>query len=113
MMSANLMAEGGGMEYVLTETWPLTLFARVTKGQDRLASMRAERDVEWHGPYIVIGGDGMKAYTIYEFRHMAKASEVHSEILKSLKGNFSIPGYKASLEMAITHEEALNLFGRG
>jgi hypothetical protein len=55
----------------------------------------------------------MKAYTIYEFRHMAKASEVHSEILKSLKGNFSIPGYKASLEMAITHEEALNLFGRG
>ena len=62
------------------------------------------------GPYIVMGGDGVKDYAIYEVEK-GQADKALAEIMGRLSGFFPIPGYRASLEVAITQIEALPLVG--
>lgn len=99
------------MIFVLTETWPLAMAVEVWKKADLAEKLDQDR-VKTNGPYVVMGGDGMKSYTVYELieGHKHEADTHRSEILKRLKGKFSVPGYRASLEMAATQNEAMLLF---
>jgi hypothetical protein len=98
------------MIFVLTETWPLVSSAGVMKQAEKLAGTRDLDIMKPRGPYFVMGGDGVKTYTVYEVEkhHTDKA---HSEIMGRIAGMSCIPGYKASLEAATTQEEARPLFG--
>ena len=97
------------MLFVLTETWPTTSSAEVGKEALKLVAT-PPLNMKMLGPYIVMGGDGVKDYTIYEIEKWQEDKAL-AEILGRLSGFFRIPGYKASLEVAITQIEALPLVG--
>jgi len=97
------------MLFVLTETWPATSSAEVGKEAVRLAGT-PPLNMKMLGPYITMGGDGVKDYTIYEVEK-GQEDKALTEIMGRLSGFFRIPGYKASLEVAITQIEALPLVG--
>ena len=95
------------MIFVLTETWPVESSVEVAKQAAKLAP---PSNMKMLGPYIVMGGDGVKDYAIYEVEK-GQADKALTEILGRLLGLFRIPGYRASLEVAITQIEALPLVG--
>jgi hypothetical protein len=97
------------MIFVLTETWPAAASVEVAKESVKLAATPPQ-NMEMLGPFIVMGGDGIKDYTIYEVEK-GQADKAFSEIIGRLSGLFRIHGYKASLEVAITQVEALPLVG--
>jgi hypothetical protein len=97
------------MIFVLTETWPAAASVEVAKESVKLAATPPQ-NMKMLGPFIVMGGDGIKDYTIYEVEK-GQADKAFSEIIGRLSGLFRIPGYKASLEVAITQVEALPLVG--
>jgi hypothetical protein len=97
------------MKFVLTETWPAASSVDVAKEAVKLAATPPQ-NMKTLGPFIVMGGDGIKDYTIYEVEK-GQADKAFSEIIGRLSGLFRIPGYKASLEVAITQVEALPLVG--
>ena len=98
------------MLYVLTETWPGVSSVEVAKESVRLLGMPLSSYMKMIGPFVVMGGDGMKCYTVYEVEK-GQADKALSEIAGRLAGLFRIPGYRASLEVAITPAEALPLVG--
>jgi hypothetical protein len=97
------------MIFVLTETWPAAASAEVAKESVKLAATPPQ-NMKMLGPYVVMGGDGVKDYTVYEVEK-GQADKALAEILGRLSGLFRIPGYRASLEVAITQIEALPLVG--
>jgi len=97
------------MIFVLTETWPAAASVEVAKESVKLAATPPQ-NMKMLGPFIVMGGDGIKDYTIYEMEK-GQADKALAEILRRLSGLFRIPGYKASLEVAVTQVEALPIVG--
>jgi len=97
------------MIFVLTETWPAAASVEVAKESVKLAATPPQ-NMKMLGPFIVMGGDGIKDYTIYEMKK-GQADKALAEILRRLSGLFRIPGYKASLEVAVTQVEALPIVG--
>ena len=103
------MWEGGSMIFVLTETWPCSALVEVAKEGAKLAGTPPS-NMKMLGPYIVMGGDGVKDYAIYEVEK-GQADKALTEILGRLLGLFRIPGYRASLEVAMTQTQALQSVG--
>ena len=97
------------MIFVLTETWPVASSVEVAKEGVKLAGT-PPLNMKMLGPYVVMGGDGVKDYAVYEVEN-GQADKALSEIIGRLSGLFRIPGYRASLEVAITQMEALPLVG--
>ncbi len=97
------------MIFVLTETWPVASSVEVAKEAVKLAGTPPS-NMKMLGPYVVMGGDGVKDYAIYEVEK-GQADKALADILGRLSGLFRIPGYKASLEVAVTQVEALPLVG--
>lgn len=97
------------MIFVLTETWPASSSAEVAKEAVKLAAT-PPKNMKMLGPFFVMGGEGIKDYAVYEVEK-GQADTALAEILGRLSGLFRIPGYKASLEVAVTQVEALPLVG--
>ena len=110
MMKKNL--RGGSMIFVLTETWPFSSSVEVVKEAVNLAERPSVPEVmKLVGPYVVMGGDGVKTYTVYEVVATHQTEQALSDIMARLSGFFRIPGYRASLEVAMTQTQALQLVG--
>ena len=97
------------MIFVLTETWPAAASVEVAKEGVKLAGT-PPLNMKMLGPYVVMGGDGVKDYTVYEVEK-GQADKALSEIVGRLSGLFRIPGYRASLEVAMTQMETLPFVG--
>ena len=98
------------MIFVLTETWPVTSSVEVGKETIKLAGRALPSHMKMLGPFVVLGGDGVKTYTIFEVEQ-GSADESYSEMMRRLSGLFRIPGYKPTIEVAISTIEALPLVG--
>jgi len=98
------------MLFFLTETWPLTSSVDVGKEAMKLASTPLPRYMKMHGPWVTLGGDGVKSYTIYEVKK-GHEDEGYKVVVKRLAGMFSIEGFKASTEVVLPMVEALPFVG--
>ncbi len=97
------------MVFILTQTWPLSSSSEVLKYLQSEEPL-LETTCKTNGPFICVGGDGMKACTVYNPKHQDEAEKFRQEIVKGLKARFSIAGYKMLIESAMTQQEAASLF---
>ena len=83
------------MIFVLTETWPVAASVEVAKEGVKLAGTPPQ-NMEMLGPYVVMGGDGVKDYTVYEVEK-GQADKALAEIMGRLSGFFRICARTSSI----------------
>jgi hypothetical protein len=98
------------MLFMVNETWPSKSSVDVGKKSVELEGRERPPYLKSLGPYVGVGGDGIKSCVIYEIE---KGHE--EEGLKEIVGLFaqllSIEGYKFTIEPVFTMEEALAFVG--
>ena len=98
------------MFVMLTMIWPTKSSVEVGKVAVESLAKALPPYMERLGPYVAAGGDGIKAYTLYEIEK-GHVQEGLIEVSKRMVPYFSAEGYKFTLETLLTVEEALPLVG--
>ena len=98
------------MFVMVTSTYPTKSSVQVGKVAVETLAKAPPPYVKRLGPYVTAGGDGIKAYTLYEIEK-GHVEEGIVEVTKRMVPYFSIEGYKYTLETLLTAEEALPLIG--
>jgi len=98
------------MFVMVTSTYPTKSAVQVGKVAMEVLAKAEPPYVKRLGPYVAAGGDGIKAYTLYEIEK-GHVQEGLIEVSKRMVPYFSAEGYKFTLETLLTVEEALPLVG--
>jgi len=98
------------MFLMVTQTYPTKSVAAVGKVAMGVLAKALPPYVKRLGPYIAAGGDGIKAYNLYEVEK-GHEDEGYKELMKEEVPFFSIEGYKFTVEPLLSAEEALPLIG--
>jgi hypothetical protein len=98
------------MLFMVTETWPTESSVEVGKAAVGALAKALPSYVKRLGPYIAAGGDGIKAYNLYEVEK-GHEDEGYKELMKEEVPYLSIEGYKFTVEPLLSVEEALPLVG--
>jgi hypothetical protein len=89
------------MFFMVTETWPSTSSVELGKASIESISRPLPEFMKRLGNYVVFGGDGVKAYALYEAED-GKEREGYKEVV----GRF-----KCNVEIVLPIDEALPLIG--
>lgn len=95
---------------MLTETWPSKSSVDVGKISVQILGRPLPSYVRMHGPYLAFGGDGIKSYTLYDVEE-GHGEEWHKEMMKQLAELLGVEGFKATVEVLLSVEDALPLVG--
>jgi hypothetical protein len=98
------------MLFMLIMTWPTESSGEVGKVAVENLAKALPPYIKRLGPYIAPGGDGMKAYVLYEIEK-GHVDEGFKEVTKRHVPYFSIEGWKYTIEPLLSPEEALPLIG--
>jgi hypothetical protein len=98
------------MLFMVTETWPTESSVEVGKVAVVALAKALPSYVKRLGPYVAPGGDGIKAYNLYEVEK-GHEDEGYKELMKEEVPYLNIEGYKFTVEPLLSAEEALPLVG--
>jgi len=98
------------MLFMLTMTWPTKSSGEVGKVAVENLAKASPPHVKRLGLYLTPGGDGMKAYVLYEIEK-GHIDEGFKEVTKRHVPYFSIEGWRYTIEPLLSVEEALPLVG--
>jgi hypothetical protein len=98
------------MLFMLTMTWPTKSSGEVGKVAVENLAKASPPHVKRLGLYLTPGGDGMKAYVLYEIEK-GHIDEGFNEVTKRHVPYFSIEGWRYTIEPLLSVEEALPLVG--
>jgi len=98
------------MLFMLTMTWPTKSSGEVGKVAVENLAKASPPHVKSLGLYLTPGGDGMKAYVLYEIEK-GHIDEGFKEVTKRHVPYFSIEGWRYTIEPLLSVEEALPLVG--
>lgn len=98
------------MWFMVNETWPSKSSAEVGEKAVEYLSKPLPSYMKRIGPLVTAGGDGVKAYMIFEVEKGHEEEGV-KEIIDGEAPFLSIEGYKFTVEPVLTAEEALPLVG--
>ncbi len=98
------------MFFMVIETWPTKSSVETGKVAVGTLSKALPPYVKRLGLYVTPGGDGIKAYNLYEVEK-GHEDEGYKELMKEEVPFFSIEGYKFTVEPLLSVEEALPLVG--
>ena len=98
------------MLFMVTETWPTESSVEVGKVAVGALAKALPSYIKRLGPYVTPGGDGMKAYVLYEIEK-GHVDEGFKEVTKRHVPYFNIEGWKYTIEPLMSVEEALPLLG--
>jgi hypothetical protein len=98
------------MLFMVASTWPTKSSVQVGKVAVEIFAKGPPPHVKRLGLYITPGGDGMKAYNLYEVEK-GHEDEGYKELMKEFVPFFNIEGYKFTVEPLLSVEEALPLVG--
>jgi len=96
--------------FMLTMTWPTKSSGEVGKVAVENLAKASPPHVKRPGLYLTPGGDGMKAYVLYEIEK-GHIDEGFKEVTKRHVPYFSIEGWRYTIEPLLSVEEALPLVG--
>lgn len=96
--------------FMLTETWPSKSSVEVGKIAVKILSQPLPSYVKMHGPLSTFGGDGVKCYTIYDVEK-GHGEEWHKEMCQRLAELVGVDGFKPTIEVVLSVEDALPLVG--
>ncbi|MGB2583972.1 MAG: hypothetical protein WBC89_07460 [Dehalococcoidia bacterium] len=96
--------------FMLKETWPTKSSVAVGKVAVQILSMPLPSYVKMYGPFVTLGGDGIKVYTVYD-AEKGHEEEWHKELMKQQAEHFGIEGFKSSVEVVLSVQDALPLVG--
>jgi len=97
------------MLFMVTQTYPTKSATEV--GKVAVGTLgKAPSSVKAVGIYITPGGDGIKSYSIYEIEK-GHVEEGIKELHKRYVPNFSIEGWKYTIEPLLSVDEALAILG--
>lgn len=98
------------MLFMLTMTWPTKSSGEVGKVAVGNLAKASPPHVKRLGLYLTPGGDGMKAYVLYEIEK-GHIDEGFKEVTKRHVPYFGIEGWRYTIEPLLSVEEALPLVG--
>jgi len=98
------------MLFMVTETWPTKSSVDVGKVAMGVVAKALPPYVKRLDNYVTPGGDGIKAYVLYEVEK-GHVDEGYNGVLKVYVPFFSIEGYKFTVEPLLSVKEALPLIG--
>ena len=98
------------MLFLLTMTWPTKSSGEVGKVAVENLAKASPPHVKRLGLYLTPGGDGMKAYVLYEIEK-GHIDEGFKEVTKRHVPYFSVEGWRYTIEPLLSVEEALPLVG--
>ena len=98
------------MLFMLTMTWPTESSGEVGKVAVENLAKAPPPHVKRLGLYLTPGGDGMKAYVLYEIEK-GHVDEGFKEVTKRHVPYFNIEGWRYTIEPLLSVEEALPLVG--
>jgi len=98
------------MLFMVTETWPTKSSVEAGKVAVEGLAKALPPYVKRLGPYVTPGGDGIKAYNLYEVEK-GHEDEGYKELMKEEVPYLNIEGYKFTVEPLLSVEEALPLVG--
>ncbi|MDY6797104.1 MAG: hypothetical protein SWK76_17760 [Actinomycetota bacterium] len=97
------------MLYMMISTWPMTASPEIARALIEPLTMASE-NLSRIGLLLVPGGDGIKAYAIYET--VGDEAESYRELKAGYYNAYkNIDGYKLIIEPLLTAEEALPFLG--
>jgi hypothetical protein len=98
------------MFFMVTETWPSTSSVELGKASIESISRPLPEFMKRLGNYVVFGGDGVKAYALYEAED-GKEREGYKEVVGRFAQFMSVEGFKCNVEIVLPIDEALPLIG--
>ena len=98
------------MLFMVAETWPTKSAVEIGKVSVESLAKAPPPYVKRLGLYVTTGGDGIKAYTLYEVEK-GHVDEGYKGLMKVFVPFFTIEGYKFTVEPLLSVEEALPLVG--
>lgn len=100
------------MKLMITSTYPLSSINKVVDIFLDTASKNPMPDyIEMLSLYSHWGGDGIKAYTVYDIKE-DRVDEGVLEITKRMVNFASVDGYKIESQVILPIEEALAILGK-
>jgi len=98
------------MFFMVTMTYPTKSAVQVGKVAVGALAKGPPPHVEILGVYVTTGGDGLKAYNLYEIEK-GHVEEGIKELTKRYVPFYSIEGWKHTIETLLSAEEALPIIG--